>query len=240
MMGYTRKEIIGDCTLYLADCLDVLPKLSGIDAIVCDPPYGIDLTKNGQNKRQHTKKSAKWAKPYAKEFVGQQDWDILNPAVINLCHEISKHQIIFGGNYYELPPTSCWLIWYKDCPSTDQADAEMAWTNLKKAVRVFTWLWDGFKKKKPEPTLHPTQKPESLMRWCISHLPKDTNIICDPFMGSGTTGVACVQMGRKFIGIELDEGYFNIACQRIRDAYKQPDFFVDVPIKIEQASMIYD
>lgn len=128
-----------------------------------------------------------------------------------------------------MPPTPCWLVWDKQ-NTGDFADCELAWTNLKKAVRRIYWRWNGMIRKGGDVREHPTQKPEGVMRWCLTHIP-DSKLILDPFMGSGTTGVACVKEGRSFIGIELDEEYFEIACKRIREAYDQPDIFVSSPQK---------
>jgi DNA modification methylase len=223
---------IGRATLYLGDCRDILPTLPKVDAVVTDPPYGI-----GENskkaKSRITGPSEVWKNPRVRDIRAQQqadyghnDWDVLNPEAIELARAISRWQIIFGGNYYDLPPTSCWLVWYKDNPTSHQSDAELAWTNLKKAVRHFTWLWDGFKRKVPEERFHLTQKPEAVMKWCLTHLPDNVETILDPFMGSGTTGVAAVQMGRSFIGIEREPKYFDIACKRIEDAQRQGDMFI--------------
>ena len=224
-MSYRRKEIIGDCELYLGDCLEVMPILSCAYDLVTDPPYGIDEA-NGKNKsRGHLAKAVDY---------GQSDWDS-KPAVaeLTIARSMTVNQVIFGGNYYDLPPTSCWLIWDKR-NTGDFADCEMAWTNLKKAVRLKQHLWNGMLRKGGEKRFHPTQKPLEVMQWCVEHLPKSEAPIFDPFMGSGTTGVACVKLGRKFIGIEIDEGYFDIACKRIEEAYKQPDFFVERSIKKEE------
>lgn len=219
-MKYKRKEIIGNCTLYLADCMDVMPHLGRVDAVVTDPPYGIgESNKKGQSR-------GKLARP--KSYKGNDDWDSSPPeqAVIDTMIKISKNQIIFGGNYFSLPPTSCWLVWDKQNGTNDFADCELAWTNLKKAVRRIYWRWNGMIRKGSDVREHPTQKPEGVMRWCLIHIP-DSKLILDPFMGSGTTGVACVKEGRSFIGIELDEDYFEIACKRIKEAYAQPDIFVE-------------
>ena len=216
-MEYKRKEVIGDCTLYLADCMDVMPFLDKVDAVVTDPPYGIGAAKRGTI---GTSKNAE-----VKDY-GAKDWDSAPPPqdVIDFMRQISSYQIIFGGNYFSLPPTSCWLVWDKQ-NTGDFADCELAWTNLKKSVRRIYWRWNGMIRKGDDVREHPTQKPEGVMRWCLTHIP-DSKLILDPFMGSGTTGVACVKEGRSFIGIELDEDYFEIACKRIREAYDQPDIFV--------------
>jgi len=223
-------EIIGDCTLYQGDCLEILPTLGKVDAVVTDPPYGI-----GENDR----KVASRGKLAAPIDYGAFDWDS-RPASdeqIAAMRECSRWQIVFGGNYFDLPPTSCWLVWDKR-NTGDFADCELAWTNLRKAVRRIDWMWNGMIRKGDDVREHPTQKPVGVMEWCIAHLPADTQTILDPFMGSGTTGVACAKMGRKFIGIELEPKYFDIACKRIEDAYAQPDMFVEPPPKPHQEKLI--
>jgi len=138
-----------------------------------------------------------------------------------------------GGNYFELPPTRCPLVWDKDNAGRDFADFEMAWTNFDQVARRFVFRpinMDGGK-------VHPTQKPIALMEWCLGFLPKARTIL-DPFMGSGTTGVACAKLGRKFIGIELEPKYFDIACKRIDDAYRQPRLFKDEPPKPKQEALL--
>lgn len=133
-------------------------------------------------------------------------------------------KIIWGGNYFadQLPPTRGWLVWNKPERGFTLSEAELAWTNLDTVVRVLDY-------RRSDPGReHPTQKPVGVMEWSISHT-KGAKTILDPFMGSGTTGVACVKLGRKFIGIEMESRYFDIACKRIEDAYKQPDMFVAPP-----------
>ena len=212
------KVEIGLATLYLGDCAEVLPTLGRVDAVVTDPPYGIGEAA-GKNK---SRGNLAVAKDY-----GDDTWDneIVDNQVIDLIRQISDWQIIFGGNYYALPPTKCWLVWDKE-NTGDFADAELAWTNLNKAVRLKRYMWNGMLRANKEPRGdHPTQKPVGIMTWCISHLPDGSNTILDPFMGSGTTGVSAVQMGRKFIGIEREPKYFNIACQRIETAQAQVRLF---------------
>lgn len=198
-------------TLYLGDCLDIMPTLGNVDAVVSDPPYGIGESSNNNSSR------GKLA--IAKDY-GRKSWDNSTAdKEIELAVKISDHQIIFGGNYYRLPPSSCWLVWDKENGASDFADIEMAWTNLKKAARLKRYLWNGMLRANGEKRGdHPTQKPIGIMEWCLSFIP-DSQIILDPFMGSGTTGVACARSGRKFIGIEKDPEYFEIACQRVQNAY---------------------
>lgn len=220
-MSNMFKEVIGNATMYLGDCRDVLPTLGKVDAVVTDPPYGIGEAA-GKNKSRGL-----LAKP---RDYGNDSWDNEPPRkdLIDLVLKKSNKSIIFGGNYFDLPPTRCWLIWDKENGETDFADAEMAWTNLDKAVRLVRYMWNGMLRANGEARGdHPTQKPVGVMKWCISHLPEGSHTILDPFMGSGTTGVAAVQMGRKFIGIEREPKYFDIACKRIEDAQRQGDMFMD-------------
>jgi site-specific DNA-methyltransferase (adenine-specific)/modification methylase len=204
------KVEIGNATLYLGDCMDILPTLDNVDAVITDPPYGLESKlKGGTWGRQFNCDSYSWdAKPWepTKEFLS-----------------VAKVYVIWGGNYFSfLPPSRCWLIHDKTIRGMTFADAELAWTNLDKNTRVFSYLVPrGFL---GEERLHPTQKPIALMKWCIEQVGNPKTIL-DPFMGSGTTGVAAVQMGRKFIGIEREPNYFEIACKRIEDAQRTFDMF---------------
>jgi site-specific DNA-methyltransferase (adenine-specific) len=200
-----RVKRIGDATLYLADCMEVLPTLDKVDAVITDPPYGIGISSNPV--RQMHKKL---------------DWDSSIPDlnVIDLCVSLGEIAIIWGGNYFPLPPSQCFLVWDKIQPQDfSLAMCEMAWTNKKSPAKMFKKSVLSYKKN------HPTQKPVELMQWCIDQCTNNPQTILDPFMGSGTTGVAAIQMGRKFIGIEREESYFNIACERIEQATKQSSLF---------------
>jgi DNA modification methylase len=131
---------------------------------------------------------------------------------------LARHSIIFGGNYFDLPPARCWLVWDKDNGATDFADCELAWTNLDKAVRRLTYRWQGMLQQPGAPREqreHPTQKPEAVMRWALSHVPAAQTIL-DPFAGSGTTLVAAKRLGRKAIGIELSRAYCDVIVERLR------------------------
>lgn len=201
-----RVETIGSATLYLGDCRDILPMIDKVDAVVTDPPYGIGIAKNPV-RQKHEK----------------MDWDndVPEKSLIDFSVSIARHSIVWGGNYFDLPPSKNFLIWDKLQPHDfSLAMAEMAWTNLNKPAKIHRQPVTSYQKD------HPTQKPTELMKWCISHLPEGSNTILDPFMGSGTTGVAAVQMGRKFIGIEREPKYFDIACKRIEDAQRQGDMFI--------------
>ena len=217
---------IGDATLYLGDCMDILPTLDKVDAVITDPPYGIGESSKKVASRQR-KANGKSAAMADQRDYGEFDWDVAPPAIelINAIRSKAMWCAFFGGNYFELPPTSCWLVWDKLNGDNDFADCELAWTNWPKAVRRLQWRWNGMIRQGNEERFHPTQKPLGVMKWVIDLCPKSETIF-DPFMGSGTTGVAAIQMGRKFIGIEREPKYFDIACKRIEQATRQDDMFI--------------
>lgn len=214
-----RVETIGNCTLYNADMVDVLPTLGKADLLLTDPPYGIDFGRAGSFSASHG-----WG-PWRENVT----WDTVRPSpeAFKAMLAASKEQIIWGGNYFAdlLPPSMRWLAWDKGQRNFSLADMELAWTSQQAAVRVFTYARGKAVKDGKE---HPTQKPLALMEWCLGFAPK-ARAVLDCYMGSGTTGVACVNLGRSFIGVELDPGYFDIAVKRITDAHRQADFFVDKP-----------
>jgi len=225
---WQRKEVIGDCTLYLGDCLEVMPGLH-FDAICADPPYGINFSRGaggggfGRNKRFQ---SAPDALP-----VIEGDSEPFDPRPFL---SLGLPTILWGANHYadKLPPSARWLIWDKrrGTAVNDFADCEMAWTNIKGPARVLPHLWNGGLRdsERGVPRVHKTQKAIAVMEWCLGFLP-DAETILDPFAGSGTTGVACAKLGRRFIGIEKDPDYFEIMCKRIEEAYWQPDLFIEPP-----------
>ena len=212
-------EKIGRATLYLGDCTEVLPTIGRVDAVVTDPPYGLSIDKQ-MAASSGTQSGAMKARKGDYIATG---WDEqpMSLEVADSLMAISDVQIFWGGNYYGLPASQCWLVWDKQV-NGNFADCELAWTNMKKPVRKFTWMWNGMLRQGGEERNgHPTQKPLALMKWCIDQCSNNPQTILDPFMGSGTTGVAAVQMERDFIGIEREEKYFEIACKRIDDAQRQ-------------------
>jgi site-specific DNA-methyltransferase (adenine-specific)/modification methylase len=214
-----RVEVIGRAVLIQADCRVALPLLPKVDAVVTDPPYGIGEAAG----KAKTRKGLGPTRDY-----GNDEWDNepIDPAIMAAVRSAGRWQIVFGGNYYDCPPAKCWLVWDKENGENDFADCELAWTNLPKAVRRIRYMWNGMLRAHGEQRGdHPTQKPIGVMKWCIGHLPHGETIL-DPFMGSGTTGVAAVQMGRDFIGIEREPKYFDIACKRIDQAQRQGDLFI--------------
>lgn len=228
-----REVVIGDCRLLLGDCLEILPAIAKVHAVVTDPPYGIgedggkDRVKPGRTRHKVPKHEKK-------------GWDVERPssAVFEHIQRAAPTWFIFGGNYFAdmLPASAGWLYWDKQIGG-DFADGELIYTNRNGALRSlslhpFVGLAGGKLRQ------HPTQKPVELMRWCLGFIP-EARIILDPFMGSGTTGVACVKEGRSFIGIEIDPGYFDIAVERIRKAYAQPDMFIEAraPEPVQEAML---
>lgn len=207
-----REETIGRARLILGDCRDVLPTLGKVDAVVTDPPYGIGEARNDNASRSMLARSRDY---------GTASWDDqpIDAALLDAVRGAGRWCIMFGGNHYDAPASSCWLVWDKVNGANDFADCEMAWTNLPKAARLIRYMWHGMLREKgAQRGDHPTQKPLEVMKWCIGHLPEPNETIIDPFMGSGTTGVAALQMGRSFIGIEREERYFETACRRLREA----------------------
>lgn len=223
-MGHRVETLAEGVELHLGDMLQVLPTLGQFDACVTDPPYGIGedggrfRARKGQNVR----------------VLPKGNWDSQTPPAeaFDLIRAASGEQIIWGGNYFtdKLPPSKGWLYWQK-LMGGDFADGELAWTSLDRALREFT------KCPKGQGAEHPTQKPVEVMRWCLGFLP-DARSILDPFMGSGTTGVAAVKAGLRFTGIEKNEPYFDIACRRVAAALKEPDLFVAPPAPIKQEAFL--
>ena len=198
-------------TLYHGDCGAILPTLSTADLLLTDPPYGIGEAAGRNKSRSKIAKS--------KDY-GDSDWDDAPPQrwVIDLMRARSKWQIIFGGNYFELPPATCWLVWDKENGETDFADCELAWTNLKSAVRRKRHRWHGMLQAdmaNKEVRVHPTQKPLAVMSWALSLAPADVAVVLDPFAGSGTTLVAAKNAGKRAIGIEREERFCEAAARRL-------------------------
>lgn len=218
----SRVKTIGDATLYLGDCREILPTLPRFDAVVTDPPYGIGEDGGRCRSRKVTRNPT---------IQPKGNWDDETPPaeIFEAMRACSQHQIIWGGNYFtdKLPPSKGWLYWQK-LMGGDFADGELAWTNRNKALREFTFSPKGgdINSRFAKPNEHPTQKPVELMTWCLTLIPEASTIL-DPFMGSGTTGVAAIKLGRQFTGIEREPRYFEAACRRIEEAWKQPRLFAE-------------
>lgn len=208
-------EIIGNCSLWLGDCREILPTLPKVDLVLTDPPYGIG---------DKWDKAGGFASCGGKLWDGNAGWDASTPdkSLIDDCVSVSSMAIIWGGNYFDLPPSRGYLVWDKMQNGFSLADSELAWVSKPITPRTFRFARAQLAS---EGKIHPTQKPLSLMEWCLNLAPKTTLTVADPFMGSGTTGVACANMGKTFYGIEREPKYFEIACRRIEQAYAQGRLF---------------
>ncbi len=218
--------------LYNKDCLEVIPTLSGIDYVVTDPPYGINV--NTDNSRFSGGTAGNMSK--RGNGIGSANGKrIINddkPFDPSFLVGIGKHQIIFGWNNFadKLPSGTClvWIKRYDKAFGSFLSDAEVAWMSKGHGVYCKRDLSNNAIANE---RVHPTQKPVSIMQWCIEMISNEGDTIFDPFMGSGTTGVAALQLGRKFIGCEIDPKYFAIAEKRIKSAALQPALFARSPTK---------
>jgi len=211
-----EKITIRNCTLYLADYRDILPTLQHISIVLSDPPYGNDY----RQKRSRDK----WVKPVNEHpaIIGNAE-----PFDPQLLLKIASTVILWGANYYanKLPCNGKWLIWDKRENTTpdDGADLEMAWTNLPGVPRMHRQLWRGICRRGEENIstgarkLHPNQKPVALMDWCLTQAAAtEKDVVLDTHMGSGTTGLACLRRGIRFVGIEIDPFYYKVAVERLQ------------------------
>jgi DNA modification methylase len=214
-MTYVRKETIGLATLYLGDCREIAPTLERPAAVITDPPYGIG--EHGGRFRDR--------KGGGHRILPCKGWDNKrpDPAMFKMMLGLADVALFWGGNYFAdmLPPSKGWIYWDK-LMGGDFSDGELAWTNVDRALRKVTRCNKDHGKE------HPTQKPIEVMQFSIDYarVPEGGTIL-DPYMGSGTTGVAAVEMRHPFIGIEIDPTYFDIACRRIEQAQRQGDLFRD-------------
>jgi DNA modification methylase len=245
-----RKEVIGDCTLYLGDCREILPTLGPIDAVITDPPYGVNLGQCGDPRGGSHGKNLRGYDGPASDDSYENFTEQIVPR-LNASLDAAKRALVWSG------------------PHIHEQRKPDAIGGVFCSAGTGRTVW-GFKQFLPallygmSPTVaegrgatcptafassetpsadskgHPVPKPLGWMKWSVrlASLPGQT--VLDPFMGSGTTGVACAKMGRKFIGIEVEETYFNIACLRIAAAYAQPDLFVEAAVKAEQLDMLGD
>jgi site-specific DNA-methyltransferase (adenine-specific) len=237
--------VIGNATLYLGDCLEVLPTLPKVDAVITDPPYGQSLNVNTiyeGGKREHAVLQRNGSKLMVRpnNYVPIHGDDA--PFDPGPWLKAAPTVLLWGAHKFadRLPAGGGWLVWDKvpTGKARNQGDGEAAWINRDRPLRIFRLLWDGLcvgDGARHEVTAgqqrnHPTQKPEILMRWCIEQAGRPQSIL-DPFMGTGSTGVAAIQMGLRFVGIEIEPRYFDIACRRIEEAQKQASLFPQEPVK---------
>ena len=208
--------------VYCGDCLDIMKEIpdKSIDLVLTDPPYGIDIGK------MNFTNSVDGGVAKRNDYKGKADWDKETPTkeYFEQIFRISKNQIIFGGNYFtdKLSSSGCWIIWDKrveDKYSNDFADCEMAWTSFKKPSRIIRYLWSGMLQgnmQAKEKRQHPTQKPTEVIRKILNDFSEPNQTILDPFLGSGTTAIACQELHRNFIGIEISPEYCKIAEDRLK------------------------
>lgn len=221
-------------TCILGDCREVLPSLGEVDAVVTDPPYGIDY-----DPRRSQSSAASGSRKEMERVIGD-DVDFDPSFLLTVAPKL----VIWGANNFasKLPNAGGWLTWDKRDGGSlfrgfKMSDCELAWCNQGRMVRTISHKWCGhLRDSERDLFVHPTQKPTAVIQWCIEQVSPATTIL-DPFMGSGTTGVAAVKLGRKFIGIEIEPKYFDIACRRISEALGQPDMFIEKPKPIVQGAL---
>jgi site-specific DNA-methyltransferase (adenine-specific) len=206
MTPYKRKEVIGNATLYLGDCLEILPTLERVDAVITDPPYGIARVMKGGKGTGH------WTL-----LSDGNPWDHEAPD-LEFMMGAADHFVIWGGNYFPLPPSRCWFVWDKQNAVPTMGQCELAWTNADRPIQRISCPVGRVNFG------HPTEKPIEVMAWTVKES-RTTGTILDPYAGSGTTGVAAIAAGRSFIGIEIEPKYFDIACERIENAQRQTRMF---------------
>ena len=191
--------------IWLGDCRAIIPTLPKVDLVLTDPPYGI-------NAARHRNSQVNGWRDYGTVDEGKWDAERAPQGLIDMMVSIAPKAVIWGGNYWTLPPRMGWLVWDKGQRDFSLADVELAWTSENRAARIFDMARSAAMHESER--VHPTQKPVALMRWCLEFFP-DANLILDPFMGSGTTLRAAKDLGRKAIGIEIEERYCEIAAKRM-------------------------
>ena len=234
-----EKVEIGNATLYLGDCSVILTQLGKFDLLLTDPPYGINAAKGMGG--GGTDATGRW-KRKPRKYEGSWDSEQPTKEVFEMLLLSSRTHIIWGGNHfsYLLPKSGKWLFWDKLNSMPSYSDGETAWTSLDGVtIKKIALCNNGMASNRDGMRVHPTQKPVQIMEWCLSFVP-DAVTVLDPFMGSGTTGVACHNMGKTFVGIEREPKYFEIACKRIEQAQAQLSLFDRAEVRkvAEQQSLL--
>jgi DNA modification methylase len=224
---------IGDATLYCGDCLEILPTLSGIDAVITDPPYGVNTKSDGNGKLSPWAdlcNAAFWYAEWQRQCKNLIEGPLKNGQGCMWSFLNWRSMVTFQKASIDIGwPIESLLVWDKQWigpggPSGLRPSYELCalyvtggfFIKDRGLPDVQRWKWSSMK-----PNGHPAEKPIQGLTWLVTKSTSDQNVVLDPFMGSGTTGVACVKTGRKFIGIEIDERYFDIACRRIEAAQRQ-------------------
>ena len=191
------------------------------DLAIVDPPYGIGF--DGEIKEMANNNSKKWKSAKGKNYT-RKSWDSETPSkeYFNELQRVSKNQIVWGGNYFELPQSSGWIFWNKGVAKDfTLSPGELAWTSFNKSVDMVELLWAGFRKCEETDRIHPTQKPIRLYEWILSKFAKKGQRILDTHLGSGSSAIAAHYFGVDFVGCELDKDYFDAAKARFDMATKQ-------------------
>ena len=225
-----QKVVIGDATLYLADCMEVLPTLPKVDAVITDPPFGVgNFVQTSGNVRGRG------------DFRGLSvEWNELPPPpeFFDLVKRISKHRIIWGANFFNcFEDKGGAIIWDKAQPMPNFSKADIASCTHFQKTEIVRIPWTNFNVAREAETSHQCERPVALYEWCINYIPNVQSVL-DPFLGSGSCGVAALRTGRKFIGIEREPKYFEIACKRIQNAVNQGQLFAEPVKQAEQGSLL--
>ena len=224
--------------LRLGDCLQLLKDVpdNSVDLVLTDPPYGIGRGEGFEGSVGF----GGVGKPIARRRYEHGEWDDVRPPrrAFDEMLRVSKQAVIFGGNFFSdyLPVSNHWIVWDKQNTMPSFGDCELAWTTVKRnSVKIVRIAWNGLIGREAE-RHHPTQKPVALMEWCLSNYSKEGDTVLDCFMGSCSTGVACVRLNRNFIGMEIDPHWFEVAQMRIKEAQ------TGVSVKEQQMGMrgLYD
>lgn len=224
----THIETIGDAVLYLGDCRDILLTLQRVDAVVTDPPYGMDFQSNYRIVKH--------------DPIANDSDDALLQFACAIPTSHSRYVFCRWDNLSIIPKPKSLITWVKNNWSMGDLDHEHA--RQTEVIAFYPGTDHLFPSGRPQDVIraprtgndhHPTEKPTGLMMAIVEW---SAGVVLDPFMGSGTTGVACAKLGRRFIGIEIEPKYFDIACRRIEQAYKQPDFFIERPAPAKQEAML--
>lgn len=259
-MSYVRKEVLAEgVELYQGDCLDVLQGLGRFDAVVTDPPYSVSLPGTSGSFTRLNRKGTR----SMSFFEGDTDWPAMTAKVverIRACANTGALSLYCWCGHRQFGPltnmledegySTRFLVWSKDCPAPApprsgwQSAAELCIYAYKPGRHFLDGQFsnviqaDSYRFGKPGKVDHPTQKPLETISPLIRVSTASGASVLDVFMGSGTTGVAAVKLGRRFTGIEIDPSYFDIACRRIEAALREPDMFIEPPKRMQQKALL--
>ena len=241
-----RTETIGDATLWLGDCMEVmaLSTANSFDLAITDPPYFPGPNKSGYYGKGYSSLGVQRAKHYD----SLPEWSVPEASYFTELQRVAKHQIIWGANHFADRFNAAgpgWIVWDKLNGASSFADAELAYSSMDCAVRVFRYVWSGMHQgqyggnmAKNEPRIHPTQKPIALYEWLLDCYAAPGQRIIDTHMGSGSSAIAAANRGFAFVGVEIDPVMFDAACRRIEKFAKQGQLFAPEPQKQVQESLI--